>query len=241
MRSGRKIKVFCEHDGHNERCCIAWFELRGEDLYWGPGSSGPRHGPHEFPGGSTIEYDVPADLSSLPADTWKVSHHASGLMHTNSDLDGPVSTDAYIGSVLQARQLQLIASCITKPLSEMEEYRRSPTRNGARPIRYAIPDRYWNHRHYFEFYHLPEGPVTWPAPWLTIGGVELHGDSSAPAHMTFANDDGTGKADVDLILAVKHQVLSGDFSSWRPDAGFWIQYIPPAPGVSLGSDAAPGT
>jgi hypothetical protein len=232
MGDDRLIKIFCERKGGKDRRYICWFSLRDADLYWGPGIPGPMAGPMNFEASPSIQITVPENLATQPVDAWKVSHHASGFMHSSSTKRGPVSTDVYVGNVLQAAAPKLIAAHISRPLSDLMVYTRSPNRGEAKTIRFMIPDELWTRRFYFEFYHTPAGSFDWPNPLLKMRGPTAV-DPFEFASLTLAKDDGTGKADIDLILAVRCCPMGEDLSTWRTDAGIWLQALPPSKGNSI--------
>ncbi|WP_143051133.1 hypothetical protein [Amycolatopsis pretoriensis] len=222
MNKERKIRVLFRNTRTGELCLIAWFSVRNSDLYWGPGSPGHATDWIRSTDFSKFEITVPENLESLPLQNWKASHHKSGMMHINSIPEGHhITKDVHFGNVVSISAFKLISLHISRPPKAMQTYNKSPSRSGARTVTLDVSEEYWTRRHYFEFYVSPAGTFDFPGPILNLAaGVQRPSFS-----MTFANDDGTGEPDLDLILSCRANVLDESFSAWHPEAGIWAQFF----------------
>ncbi|GLY42011.1 hypothetical protein Amsp01_080340 [Amycolatopsis sp. NBRC 101858] len=222
MNKERRIKLLLRNTRTDELCLIAWFSVRNSDLYWGPGTPGRATNWVTSTDFSKFTITVPDDLDSLPLQNWKVSHHKSGVMHVNSTSDGQhLTKDVHFGSVVEISAPKLISLHISRPPKEMPTYHKSPSRAGARTIVLNVPEELWARRHYFEFYVSPAGTFEFPGPILALAAGVQHPSFS----MTFANDDGHGNPDLDLIISCRANVLDASLSAWHPEAGVWALFF----------------
>jgi hypothetical protein len=74
-----------------------------------------------------------------------------------------------------------------------------------------IPEANHNMRHYFELFVSPAGPFPMPQPAIAI--------AAAVADQPFTQSLSVER---NLVLVVRHYVLGGTFSSWRPDVTLWL-------------------
>ena len=215
MATAHKLRLFLQKGIRGGHRYIAWFELRGNDLYWGPPSSVPDVEGVSF-NGRSVRIKIPEDLDQVPRAHWKASRHASGLTHVNTDGSGRLrAADAYVGAIDSISQPTLIAALIDKPPSEHPPYCRSLTRGRSSALVLRIPERRWNARQYFEFYLTPGG--TFPAPKPMLAMNETTG-------VPFVH---SLDVDLDIALAVRHASLDDAFSAWRPNVGVWLHVTPP--------------
>lgn len=147
-----------------------WFEMRGDDLYWGPSSKGFDTPPISF-SGETATISIPETIKSFEKSSMKASYHKSGEFHIKKiSTTGLEQTSDKMRWRAKDKIAEPFRFCtvITKPMSFYEEHTSSLTKDRAIAIAYRIPTQFLNCRHYFEFFISREGEYPWPEPLLKM-------------------------------------------------------------------------
>ena len=201
-----KIRIGFNYGGQDR--AVAWFLPKGDDLYWGPATSGRYVGSHPVEGQS-FTVTVPDDLDEQAPSSSKFSYHESGQAHHK--IDGRMEGGP--GRLRVPRHVSeplLLSALITKPPA-LYHSGRTLTHRGAHALRLHVDDETAQRRHYFEFAVAPEG--TFPSRALLISAA-----TPPPVYTASVSDH--------LILVVRHAICGGrDFAEWQPEVEMWINRV----------------
>lgn len=209
----RRVRFFFELEPGDLRA-VFWVELDNDDgdFYWGPPTDGPAVEAQPF-SGTTATITIPEDLDSFAGQHWKASHHASGLMHVTGDSSGP--NDRWWGRLDGLTSLRRFCVILSKHPTELPRYTRNPTRGSSAAIVLRLPKDQRDVRHYLELFLSPAGAFPRPQPALAFQGAAV--DQAIVQSLSEERD---------LLLVVRHLVLGGQVSEWKPDTQLWLTIDP---------------
>jgi len=162
-----RVRVLLNVDGQNKS--FYWFECSNDDIYWGYSGKASKSLTTDFSGISAT-----INLETCKEDIFKSaksSFHESGEFHIKMmDDDG----QSIYSSVMNWREKDKtsepfrIMALFTKAPINYDDYNRSPTRKGSKPIIIKFVGDSKNIRQYAEFYICPEGKFSAPKPMIAV-------------------------------------------------------------------------
>jgi hypothetical protein len=215
LPENRKVRLFLQLGTYPEYRCIAWFELRRRDFYWGPSMAGPDIESIPFDG-TSVTISAPDNLVEFPLATWKASRHESGVLHVNATGQNKTGMrDVYVGPVTEITQPTLFAALLDKQPQYYPPYKRSLTRDRAAAIVIRVPEESRKLRHYFEIFLTPAGTFTAPPTVISLRQATLQ----PPIVQSLDTE-------LDVILAIRHFIFGLESSKWHPEIGIWMNFHP---------------
>ncbi|HZD14188.1 MAG TPA: hypothetical protein VE196_03505, partial [Pseudonocardiaceae bacterium] len=190
---------------------VAWFDPRGDDLYWGSSSPGQYTEPVPLADGS-IPLTVPEDIDQLPVLRAKHSYHASGRAHLKIE-NVLTGTPGHLTPPAAVRSPLYLGTLITRRADQYPPGKR-PKPSAGHVAALQLNDQVAQCRHQLEFWVAPPGEHQMPAFWAVTPQAE-----PAPARVP----QYTQSISPNLILVMRNGVHEpGEFSDWEPDAEIWI-------------------
>lgn len=194
----------------------AWFEQRGEDLYFGPLGGKTLEGATAKIVEQGMEIYVPPESKVVPVGPLKASFHASGQFHVSKGRERYEEPMRWsLKHEIQAPYR--IAVLISKHPRFYEPYpgNRSLTRRQTSAFVLRLREGEEATRHYFEFFVTPAG--TWPVPQPLLSMSPEAGERKEDRLMTFSLNE-------HLILVARHFTMAHEdgLSQWHPELSIWV-------------------
>lgn len=151
-----------------------WFEMRGNDLYWGSSYKSARGDKTKTKiNGTTAILKVPEDFENIEKVMGKYSYHESGIVHYKKDLAG-TKTEAE-NRVKWAKKEEIkeplrFFAIISKTLKHYDLKISTPTKGKANAIIFKNDENDQNKRMYLEFFITPPGSFQAIEPLIKIDG-----------------------------------------------------------------------
>lgn len=206
-----RVRYFVHVDEADRLLC--WFEMKGDDLYWG--SAKPNAvdlEPIPFKGGS-ISLTVPSVLKVVEGKQLKGSYHASGQTHikVGAQYSG---NPQWLPTKHEIQKPLMFAALLTMPASTYRPYNRKLTRGQAFAKVLKVSKANAGKRILLEFFLAPAGTFEAPPSLVTLKDGVL-----PPAPQTQSLNS-------NLILAVRDYTTEGDLNLWQPSLEVWFSFQP---------------
>ena len=207
-----KLRFFLKVN--NEHKLLCWFELKGDDLYWGsakPDSTNIE--PIKFDG-TNLTLTIPSNVERLNGKSLKGSYHASGQSHFKLG-------DKYHGSKQQLPlkndivEPYLFLALMSMPSKHYKSYKKKLTRENSNAIVLSVTESNESNRLFIEFFLTTAGTFSLPSPLLKFN----HSLHPLPKPITQSLNS-------QLILAARYYVLGGELNNWQPDIEIWYSLLP---------------
>jgi hypothetical protein len=203
---GNRVRLlFLSHHTYRK---FWWFEMNGDDLYWGPSTQAHDSRPISF-SGESVTITVPEQLEEAEKVQLKASYHKSGQFHVKKNY--PKDSKSEIDTIYEWRkkgeinQPLRICAVISKRIDEYEIYGKSLTSKKTSALVFKVDDQNLYSRHYFEFFISLPGEF--PIPMTVIKTKDAVMDTPA----CFSLNE-------KYILIVRHLGFppNSEFNRWHP-------------------------
>lgn len=217
MILNRRVRLFFR-TGEVDRE-IAWFQMKADDLYFGPAARAGIDAPLIPIRGREIQIRIPDEIRRLENKGLTASYHASGQFHikaSGSRQSPPVQWPKKDPLISPFR----VGVLITKVASSYPEYTRSLIRGGADTVILRLKDFEADLRHYLEFFISPPGAFERPTPMLNLQGDVL----DKPICRSLSEQ---------FILVIRHFTFAAamPLHTWHSDVEVWFFADEVEPGV----------